>query len=348
MKQSSTALDTQLAELKKQKLDVEAMLKKELLKVDIITKQLEDAKGVIATQQAQLALQKTDAGSDKEKTAQLAGKLDASGKELASIKKQLDDVKAENAALMQKTQQQDKSVQELAAANAQFKSEAASLTASTATSDAPVMKRVKIDSSTPQDSRTSYAVGTWYGDNASREKDKMISLGKKLDLNAFMQGFNDKVNNKPQLTPDKISSELVSLDKLQKKQFISVKTENEKKSKALMDKAAKERGAVKTADGSVYRVIEVGEAPLVMAQSDIIAEIDEVLGTGKVMSSKEIRASHVKELPPLYQTVVKKLGLGGVAKIHIPAKQAYGEAGIPGFVPPGTISVITIKIVGIK
>ncbi|MDU1085977.1 MAG: FKBP-type peptidyl-prolyl cis-trans isomerase, partial [Leclercia adecarboxylata] len=74
----------------------------------------------------------------------------------------------------------------------------------------------------------------------------------------------------------------------------------------------------------------------------------EVLGTGKVMSSKEVRASRVKDLPPLFQTVVKKLGLGGEAKLHIPAKQAYGEAGVPGFVPPGTVSIITIKIIGIK
>jgi len=46
--------------------------------------------------------------------------------------------------------------------------------------------------------------------------------------------------------------------------------------------------------------------------------------------------------------VVKKMGLGGEAKLHIPAKQAYGEAGVPGFVPPGTVSIITIKIIGIK
>jgi FKBP-type peptidyl-prolyl cis-trans isomerase len=66
------------------------------------------------------------------------------------------------------------------------------------------------------------------------------------------------------------------------------------------------------------------------------------------MSSKEIRASRVQDLPPLFRLVVTKLGLGGEAKIVIPAKQAYGEQGVPGFVPPGTVSVITVKIIGIK
>ncbi|MCU6668850.1 FKBP-type peptidyl-prolyl cis-trans isomerase [Enterobacteriaceae bacterium H4N4] len=95
-------------------------------------------------------------------------------------------------------------------------------------------------------------------------------------------------------------------------------------------------------------MIQQGEAPLINGRNEIITEIDEVLGTGKVMSSKEVRASQVKDLPPLFQTVVKKLGLGGEAKMHIPAKQAYGDAGVPGFVPPGTVSIITIKIIGIK
>ncbi|MFY9994892.1 MAG: FKBP-type peptidyl-prolyl cis-trans isomerase N-terminal domain-containing protein, partial [Leclercia sp.] len=330
----------QLDALKKQKQEVETVLKNERVKADIVASQLEDAKKLIAAQQAQLTIQKTDSGSEKEKSTQLASKLDATDKEFASLKKQLEEAKAENAVLQQKTQQQDKTVQELTLASQQSKAGAGK--------EAPATKGVKIDAAAAKDTRTSYAVGTWYGDNASREKDKMTSVGKKLDLNAFMQGFNDKVNNKVQLTPDKISNELMDLDKLQKKQFVSTKAENEKKSKILLDKAAKERGAVKTADGSVYRIVEVGEAPLVTTQSDIITELNEVLGTGKVMSDKEIRASHVKDLPPLYQTVVKKLGLGGVAKIHIPAKQAYGEAGIPGFVPPGTVSVITIKIVGIK
>ncbi|MNB85111.1 FKBP-type peptidyl-prolyl cis-trans isomerase FkpA precursor [compost metagenome] len=330
----------QLDTLKKQKLELETVLKNERIKADIVASQFEDAKKLIAAQQAQLTVKQTDAGSEKEKTSQLVSKLDAADKEFASLKKQLEEAKAQNASLQQQAQQQDKRVQELTLASQQVKAEAGK--------DTPATKGVKIDAASGKDTRTSYAVGTWYGDNASREKDKMTSVGKKLDLNAFMQGFNDKVNNKVQLTPDKISSELMDLDKLQKKQFVSTKAENEKQSKILLDKAAKERGAVKTAEGSVYRIVEVGEAPLVTTNSDIITELNEVLGTGKVMSDKEIRATHVKDLPPLYQTVVKKLGLGGVAKIHIPAKQAYGEAGIPGFVPPGTVSVITIKIVGIK
>lgn len=321
MKKASSALDSQVATLTQQKLDAETALKSEQQKHDIMTSQLEDAKTLIATQQAQLANLKTESGADKESSSQTASKLKSAEEALASLKKQLEASQAEVAVLKARP----------------------AVTPPVATANV-----IKIDATTAKDSRTSYAVGTWYGDSATREKEKMTSLGKTLDLPAFMQGFNDSVNKKPQMTPDKLSSELIGLDKLHKKQFTATQTENEKQSKALMLKAAKEPGAVKVADGSIYRIVQKGETPLILADNELITELDEVLGTGKVISSKELRASRVKDLPPLFQTVVKKMGVGGVAKIHIPAKQAYGEAGVPGFVPPGTISIITIKIVGVK
>ena len=343
MKQASGALDKQLAELKKQKQDAEAALKNEQTRRDIIVTQLEDAKILIAAQQAQLAVQKTDAAKLP------AGKPGEADAAVAVLKKQLEDAKAENATLTQKSQQQDASVQELTLANQKIKADLAALQAKPGQSTAgPSVKGVKIDATTPKDTRTSYAVGTWYGGNITREKEKMTQVGKTLDLPAFMQGFSDSVHKQVQITPDKLSSELIGLDKLHKQKFVATQSENDKQSSMIMAKAAKERGAIKMPDGAIYRIITRGEEPLIITKNEIITEVDEVLGTGKVMSSKEVRASRVKDLPPLFQTVVKKLGLGGEAKLHIPAKQAYGEAGVPGFVPPGTVSIISIKIIGIK
>ena len=343
-KQASATLNNELEALKKQKLEMDNVLKSERLKAEIAASQLKDAQTVISSQQALLAMHKSEPGATKEKTTGLAGKMETTDKEFASLKKQLDEVKAENAELVQKAQSQTKSVEELTLANQKLKAEqAASLPAHQAAA-----KRVSVDGKSSEDTRASYAVGTWYGDNAAREKERMSKLGKQFDLSAFMQGFTDKVNNKVQLPQDKLAVELSGLDKIQKKQLSQARLENDKQSKAILSKAAKEKGAVKLPSGAVYRIIEQGEAPLVTVKNNIITELDEVLGTGKVMSSKEVRASRVQDLPPLFQTVVKKLGLGGVATIHIPASQAYGEQGVPGFVPPGTISIITVKIIGIK
>ncbi len=326
-------LETRLAEQEKQ-------FNSEKTKSDIVLKQLEDAKKVIASQESLLSLHKSNTGIEKEKSSvQLAN----AGKETAELKKQLAALQTQNASLEEQYKTQSSSLAALTAENQKLKE-----TQAQAGKDVVPVQQVKIDKTASKDTKTSYAIGAWYGDAAEREKAKLDGLSKKFDLSAFMQGFNDKVTNKLQLEEATLSKELTALDQLQKKQFVATQSENEKQSKAIMAKAAKEKGAKRLPDGAVYRVIKKGEAPLINDTNEIMTEIDEVLGTGKVMSKNEIRASRVKDLPPLFQTVVKKLGLGGEAKIHIPAKQAYGESGVPGFVPPGTVSIITIKIIGIK
>jgi len=335
-----SALNLQKATLETRLTEQEKLFNSEKAKSDIVLKQLDDAKKVIASQESLLSLQKNNSGIEKEKSsAQLA----TVGKETEALKKQLAQLQTQNATLEEKHKTQSASLATLTAENQKLKeSQAAPAKVAADT------QRMKIDKSAAKDTLTSYAIGTWYGDAAGREKSKLDGLNKKLDLNAFMQGFNDKVTNKLQLAPAALSKELAALDQVQKKQFVATQSENEKQSKAILAKAANEKGAKRLQDGAIYRVIQQGEGPLINGQNEIVTELDEVLGTGKVMSSKEIRASRVKDLPPMFQTVVKKMALGGVAKLYIPAKQAYGEAGVPGFVPPGTVSIITIKIIGIK
>ncbi|WP_285128446.1 FKBP-type peptidyl-prolyl cis-trans isomerase N-terminal domain-containing protein [Leclercia adecarboxylata] len=343
LKSQLSALNLQKATLETRMAEQEKQLKSEKFKVDIAQNQLEDAKKVIASQESLLALQKNNVGSEKDKSGALVAQLATAGKETAELKKQLALLQTQKASLEEQQKTQSASLATLTAENQKLKE-----SQSAPAKEGADKQRMKIDKAAAKDTLTSYAIGTWYGDAAGREKSKLDGLNKKLDLNAFMQGFDDKVNNKLQLTPAALSKELAALDQVQKKQFVATQSENEKQSKAIMTKAANEKGAKRLPDGAIYRVIQQGEAPLVTGKNEIITEIDEVLGTGKVMSSKEVRASRVKDLPPLFQTVVKKLGLGGEAKLHIPAKQAYGEAGVPGFVPPGTVSIITIKIIGIK
>lgn len=340
LKAQLSVLNLQKATLETRLAEQEKLFTSEKTKSDIVLKQFEDAKKVIASQESLLSLQKNNTSIEKEKSsAQLAN----AGKETTDLKKQLAELQTQNASLEEKQKTQSSSLAALTAENLKLKE-----TQATAEKDVTHTSLVKIDKAASKDMKTSYAIGAWYGDAADREKIKLDGLNKKLDLKAFMQGFNDRVNNKLQLEQATLSKELTALDLLQKKQFTAAQSENEKQSKAIMTKAASEKGAKRLPDGAVYRVIKQGEAPLVNDQNEIMTEIDEVLGTGKVMSKNEIRASRVKDLPPLFQTVIKKLGLGGEAKLHIPAKQAYGESGVPGFVPPGTVSIITIKVVGIK
>src|SRR5690606_41438931 len=195
-----------------------------------------------------------------------------------------------------------------------------------------------------QDVKASYAVGAWYGDSVPQETEKFRSVGMELDVRAFTQGFHDKIHNRLQLAQDAIAAELARIDQSLGKAMLS---KNQKESAGLLEKAAKEKGAVKTSEGAVYRVIDAGKPPTAHARSQVLFELTEALGTGEVLADAEKASSAVGDLPPLFQAVVKKLGVGGSARIHIPGDQVYGEAGIPGVVTPGAVVVMTIKVLDI-
>ena len=75
-------------------------------------------------------------------------------------------------------------------------------------------------------------------ESAPQETQKFASIGKKLDLQAFSQGFTDKINNRLQLPQAKLSAEL---DGAQQQLETAMLSKNEKESKALLAAAAKEK-----------------------------------------------------------------------------------------------------------
>lgn len=309
--------------------------------VDALTQQLNDALAQKYALENELAALRAAANSRPAHDASEDG-AGAADMEIAGLNKQVAELLAQNRILAQQREEQEQALADLRAASQQRQAQQA---AGQATGEpAAPARRVTINGAVPKDVRLSYALGAWYGDSAPQETQKLQSIGRKLDLPAFTQGFSDRVANSMQLPQDKISAELASVDQQLDAAMLS---KNEKLSKVLLAEAAKEKGAVKMPDGTVYRILKKGKPPMATAQSEILFELEEKLGSGEVLSTGEEATSKVADLPPAFQAAVAQLGLGGTALIHVPAKLIYGEPGRGG-IPPGAISVMTIKIVGIK
>lgn len=309
-----------------------------------LTQQLNDALAQKHALENELAALRAAAESRPAHDASEAGS-DAAGKEIIGLNKQVAELLAQNQVLAQQREEQERALADLRKASQQASEKLASQQAGKAKGESPgPARRVTIDSAAPKDVRISYALGAWYGDSAPQETQKLLSIGRKLDLPAFAQGFNDRVANSMQLPQDKISAELASVGQQLDAAMLS---KNEKLSKALLAEAEKEKGAVKMPDGTVYRILKKGKPPMVTAQSEILFELEEKLGSGEVLSTREEATSKVTDLPPAFQAAVTQLGLGGSAKIHVPAKLIDDGSGSSG-IPPGAISIMTIKIVGIK
>jgi hypothetical protein len=204
-----------------------------------------------------------------------------------------------------------------------------------------VPRRMIVNEAASPDIRLSYAIGAWYADSAPHETQKLASIGKKLDLQAFSQGFSDKIDQRLQLSSSIISVELANVDKLLEQAMLS---KNEKQAHSVLAAAGAEKGAVKLPDGVVYKILNKGKAPMVSTSSDILFELDEELGTGEILAARETKTSLTVDLPPLFQDIVKQLGIGGSARIHVPITQAHAATGVP----PGSVSITTIKIIGVK
>ncbi|MBR8656530.1 hypothetical protein KDH83_24765 [Achromobacter sp. Marseille-Q0513] len=292
--------------------------------------QLEGAQAQRDALAAELASARTATAGNASQDSALSAALGTARTEIAGLKQQAADLQAANQQLRdQQLRNQQLRDQQAAQSTQQAKADKADSAG-----------RIVINDAAPKDVRVSYAVGAWYAESAPQETQKFASIGKKLDLQAFSQGFTDKINNRLQLPQAKLSAEL---DGAQQQLETAMLSKNEKESKALLAAAAKEKGAVKMPDGVIYRILDKDKSPSVADKNEILFDIEEQLSTGEELV-RETRSSHVKDLPPLFQSIVKQLGLGGSAKILTPVTQAHAASGIP----PGTVSIITIKLAGIK
>jgi FKBP-type peptidyl-prolyl cis-trans isomerase FkpA len=122
---------------------------------------------------------------------------------------------------------------------------------------------------------------------------------------------------------------------------------------ATLDKAAAEKGAVKTPSGMVFRSIKDGTGPS-PKETDVVR----VHYRGTFPDGKEFDSSIARGQPaefPLNRVIkcwtegVQKMKVGGKAKLTCPASVAYGERGTPGGpIPPNATLVFEVELLGIK
>lgn len=119
-----------------------------------------------------------------------------------------------------------------------------------------------------------------------------------------------------------------------------------------IDKAAKEKGAVKTASGMVYRSIKDGSG-----KSPTAASVVEVNYRGTLTNGKEFDSSYKRKqsiqfplsgVIPCWTEGVQKMKVGGKAKLVCPPELAYGARGAGSDVPPNATLIFEVELLDIK
>ncbi len=119
-----------------------------------------------------------------------------------------------------------------------------------------------------------------------------------------------------------------------------------------IDKAAKEKGAVKTASGMVYKSIKEGKGASPTAASTVEVNYRGTLTNGKEFDSSYKRNQSIKfplsGVIPCWTEGVQKMKVGGKAKLVCPPELAYGARGAGRDVPPNATLIFEVELLDVK
>jgi FKBP-type peptidyl-prolyl cis-trans isomerase FkpA len=119
----------------------------------------------------------------------------------------------------------------------------------------------------------------------------------------------------------------------------------------LASAAAKEKGAVVTPSGLVYRALRDGSGA-----SPTAADVVKVHYRGTLANGTEFDSSYKRNAPaqfplggviPCWTEGVQKMKVGGKAKLVCPPAIAYGERGAGGVIPPNATLQFEVELLEI-
>jgi len=119
-----------------------------------------------------------------------------------------------------------------------------------------------------------------------------------------------------------------------------------------IDKAAKEKGAVKTASGMVYQSLKEGKGASPKASSTVEVNYRGTLTNGKEFDSSYKRNQSISfplsGVIPCWTEGVQLMKPGGKAKLVCPPELAYGARGAGRDVPPNATLIFEVELLNIK
>ena len=119
-----------------------------------------------------------------------------------------------------------------------------------------------------------------------------------------------------------------------------------------IDKAAREKGAVKTPSGMVYKSIKNGKGASPTAASTVEVNYRGTLTNGKEFDSSYKRHQSISfplsGVIPCWTEGVQMMKVGGKAKLVCPPELAYGSSGAGSDVPPNATLIFEVELLSIK
>lgn len=170
------------------------------------------------------------------------------------------------------------------------------------------------------------------------------------ELRFVQQGILDKLNGKkPAVNPEDYQ---MKINQLAQAKIKAAADKQRPKSKAFLEKAAREKGAKKQPSGLIYTQIKAGTGAQPKPTDTVVVTYTGKLIDGKVFDSS---AKHGKPMIfplnrviPCWTEGIGLMKVGGKARLVCPSEAAYGDLGRPPVIPGGAALIFEVELLEIK
>ncbi|QEZ92922.1 sugar transporter [Proteus sp. CD3] len=126
--------------------------------------------------------------------------------------------------------------------------------------------------------------------------------------------------------------------------------DNAQRNKSILSEIQKQN-YVQYDDNTYFKILKQGKPVESIAGKTVVFTMHEELTDGTVTLNYDKAKPLIlpyRQLPLPLNTFIAKAGINGKAKIYIKPGGGYGKNGVPGQVPPESMSIVTIEILDIK
>ena len=170
------------------------------------------------------------------------------------------------------------------------------------------------------------------------------------ELEVVKQGITDAVTRKKPLVELEAYNQKVQTLANTRRNAAGEKLAAE--AKTFVEKAAKEKGAVKTASGLIYLAQKEGSGSSPAASDKVKVHYSGALVNGVVFDSSYKRGQPVEfvlsGVIKCWTEGLQMMKPGGKAKLVCPPEIAYGDRGAGGLIPPKATLVFDVELLEVK
>lgn len=138
---------------------------------------------------------------------------------------------------------------------------------------------------------------------------------------------------------------------LQEARLAASSVSEKKLGQAYLDKAATEKGAVRTSSGLIVTTIKPGTGPSPKSTDTVKVHYHGTLTDGTVFDSsvqrKEPASFPLNQVIPCWTEGVQTMKVGGKSRFVCPSTIAYGDRGAPPTIKPGATLVFEVELLDI-